>query len=207
MRVQENSQLVIFGASGDLTARMLVPALVHLFVTEQLPENFFVLGVSRSSFTDEEYRAHLEAFLKDDKNVSQENLSDFLQRVHYHALNTSEPAEYQGLKDKVASLSEQYETGQNTLYYLATPPSLFETIPACLAEQGMTRDESAWKRLIVEKPIGYDLASAEALDKALHKSFACLPFHSFVGLFCTHLQLTLPCGIMENMQLRSTFSL
>lgn len=171
MRVQENSQLVIFGASGDLTARMLVPALVHLFVTEQLPEKFFVLGVSRSSFSDEEYRAHLEAFLKDDENVSKENLSDFLQRVHYHALNTSEPAEYQGLKDKVASLSEQYETGQNTLYYLATPPSLFETIPACLAEHGMTRDENAWKRLIVEKPIGYDLASAEALDKALHKSF------------------------------------
>ncbi|KZZ50271.1 hypothetical protein A3760_01895 [Oleiphilus sp. HI0122] len=59
MRVTENSHLVIFGASGDLTARMLIPALVHLFATKQLPDRFFVLGVSRSKFSDEQYRSHL----------------------------------------------------------------------------------------------------------------------------------------------------
>ena len=75
MRVTENSHLVIFGASGDLTARMLIPALVHLFATKQLPDRFFVLGVSRSKFSDEQYRSHLADFLRENKDVSDERLA------------------------------------------------------------------------------------------------------------------------------------
>ncbi|KZY60088.1 glucose-6-phosphate dehydrogenase [Oleiphilus sp. HI0071] len=174
MRVTENSHLVIFGASGDLTARMLIPALVHLFATKQLPDRFFVLGVSRSKFSDEQYRSHLADFLRENKDVSDERLAEFLECVHYQPLNTSDVADYAKLKTRLAELTDHYGSGENTLYYLATPPSLFDVIPTCLAQNGMSEsvEGGAWKRLIVEKPIGYDLASAKSLDKALHASFS-----------------------------------
>ncbi|KZY90064.1 glucose-6-phosphate dehydrogenase, partial [Oleiphilus sp. HI0073] len=140
----------------------------------QLPDRFFVLGVSRSKFSDEQYRSHLADFLRENKDVSDERLAEFLECVHYQPLNTSDVADYAKLKTRLAELTDHYGSGENTLYYLATPPSLFDVIPTCLAQNGMSEsvEGGAWKRLIVEKPIGYDLASAKSLDKALHASFS-----------------------------------
>jgi len=171
MRVTEDSHLVIFGASGDLTARMLIPALLHLFVSRQLPERFFVLGASRTCYTDEEYRARLSKFLEGNKAISQSDLERFLQCVHYQPLNIAEASEYNVLKERLSGLVAHYQTGENTLYYLATPPSLFAVIPTCLAKNGMVEESEFWKRLVIEKPIGYDLASSQALDASLHESF------------------------------------
>lgn len=171
MRVADNSQLVIFGASGDLTARKLIPALVHLFNSKQLPERFFVLGVSRSTFTDDAFRAHLQSFLKDDKSVPADVLTEFLERVYYQSIDTSDYEDYSRLKDRLQTLSALYKTPANTLYYLATPPSLFDVIPKGLAQHGLNNIGDAWQRLVVEKPIGYDLGSAQDLDTALHSCF------------------------------------
>jgi glucose-6-phosphate 1-dehydrogenase len=169
--IPDDSNIVIFGASGDLTARMLVPALFHLYTNKQLPEKFFVLGVSRSDYDDQQYRETLSLFLAEDKHIKPDMLKAFLQRVHYLSLNTKEPDDYQRLKERLDDLYKKYDTPPNTMFYLATPPSLFEVIPRCLAVHGMNLETDGWKRLIVEKPIGYDLDSAVALDDSLHEHF------------------------------------
>jgi len=171
VRVTDNSQLVIFGASGDLTARKLIPALVHLFVSEQLPERFFVLGVSRSEYSDEAFRSHLQTFLKNDPNVPSDTLKVFLERVHYLSIDTRNFDDYARLTHRLEVLSKQYGTSPNTLYYLATPPSLFDVIPKGLAQQGLNSEQDGWRRIVIEKPIGYDLSSAQSLDLALHGCF------------------------------------
>jgi glucose-6-phosphate 1-dehydrogenase len=171
MKVPDNSNLVIFGASGDLTFRKLVPALYHLFQTKQLPDCFFVLGVGRSEFSDEAFRERLAVYLRDEYALSDQDLSGFLPHLHYLALDTQNAQAYASLKHRLDVLYEHYNTPHNTLFYLATPPSLFPIIPRCLAAHGLHEEHSGWKRLIVEKPIGYDLKSAIALDDALHEVF------------------------------------
>lgn len=171
MKVPDNSNLVIFGASGDLTFRKLVPALYHLFQTKQLPDCFFVLGVGRSEFSDEAFRERLAVYLRDEYALSDQDLSGFLPHLHYLALDTQNAQAYASLKHRLDVLYEHYNTPHNTLFYLATPPSLFPIIPRCLAAHGLHEEHSGWKRLIVEKPIGYDLSSAIALDDALHEVF------------------------------------
>lgn len=171
MLTPENSNIVIFGASGDLTYRKLIPALYHLYASKQLPENFFILGVSRSQYSDEAYREKLRIELLEDAKVNAETLKPFLSHLYYQAIDTSDEDDYQHLKTRLNSLYKHYDTPHNTLYYLATPPSLFSTIPKCLAAQGLNDESAGWKRLIVEKPIGYDLATAVELDDTLHQWF------------------------------------
>jgi len=171
MVVPDNSNIVIFGASGDLTSRKLIPALYHLYASKQLPDCFFILGVSRSKFSDEEYRQNLVLALLQDQNVDQIVLNQFVQHVYYLSIDTSSKPAYAKLKYRLESLYTQYKTPHNTLFYLATPPSLFEVIPQCLAAHKLNDEAHGWKRIVLEKPIGYDLQSALDLDKSLHQVF------------------------------------
>jgi len=171
MRVPDNSNIVIFGASGDLTFRMLIPALYHLYSTAQLPERFFILGVGRSEYSDESYRDYLAETLLPNEKIDPETLQLFMQHLYYLSLNTKEEADYGALKTRLEELYAHYDTAENTLFYLATPPSLFGVIPRCLAAHGLNREDKGWKRLIIEKPIGYDLRSAQELDEELHRHF------------------------------------
>jgi len=171
MGVPSDSNIVIFGASGDLTFRKLVPALYHLFVTDQLSSSFFILGVGRSSYSDDEFRSKLSNNMLTDQRVDEVALTLFLQHVYYVTLNTSTECEYVHLKAKLASLYQQYNVAPNTLFYLATPPSLFGVIPKCLAAHQLNDESEGWKRLVVEKPLGYDLKSAIDLDTELHRYF------------------------------------
>lgn len=171
MRIPDKCNVVIFGASGDLTFRMLIPALHHLFSSGQLPDSFFVLGVGRSDYSDQGFRDKLSKALVENKNLKETELEAFLSRVYYLSLNTSESDDYAKLKSRLDALYAHYHSPENTLYYLATPPSLFGLIPECLAAHGLNREDKGWKRLIVEKPIGYDLASAKLLDQTLHRYF------------------------------------
>ncbi len=173
MIVQEPCNLVIFGGSGDLTFKKLIPALFDLFSARQLPEGFFILGVGRTEYSDEAYRTALaEALQTSIKAGEEERLSSFLNLIHYQAIDTKAEVDYEILKDRLHRLYDAHQSPPNTLYYLATPPSLFDVIPRCLAAQGMNDQADGWKRLIVEKPIGYDLASAIALDAELHRYFS-----------------------------------
>ncbi|TQP75179.1 glucose-6-phosphate dehydrogenase [Vibrio cholerae] len=172
MVIPENSSIVIFGASGDLTYRKLIPALYHLYASQQLPKSFAILGVSRTEYSDESYREKLKRSLQELEKTEPAALEAFMQHVHYQALNTSEVADYQHLATRLDTLANDYQFEQrNTLFYLATPPSLYGVIPACLAAHGLNDETQGWKRLIIEKPFGYDLQSAQELDVEIHRHF------------------------------------
>ncbi|MDO4642744.1 MAG: glucose-6-phosphate dehydrogenase [Cardiobacteriaceae bacterium] len=168
----ENNCIVIFGASGDLTRRKLIPALYHLYKNNQLPEKFSVLGVSRTELDDESFRNNMRLNLIEKEGASGKVLDDFCTHLYYQQLNTSDSEDYIKLLPRLENLHAEYDTKGNTLYYLSTPPSLYDVIPACLAEYGLNTEEyDGWKRLIVEKPFGYDVQSAKDLDVTIHQYF------------------------------------
>ncbi|QLB20392.1 glucose-6-phosphate dehydrogenase [Vespertiliibacter pulmonis] len=166
-----NNCIVIFGASGDLTHRKLIPALYNLYKIGRLSEEFSVLGVARSPLDDQTFREKMRETLIKNENASGEILEKFCEHLYYQAINTSDSADYGKLVPRLAQLHEQYNTGGNTLYYLSTPPSLYAIIPECLAKHGLNTEQQGWKRIIVEKPFGYDIKTAEALDIQIHRFF------------------------------------
>ncbi|NER10975.1 glucose-6-phosphate dehydrogenase [Muriicola jejuensis] len=175
MERTESQMLIIFGASGDLTARKLIPALFHLHCGKYLPKNFLVLGVSRSEFSDEEFRekvVYKSSYLEGDiKEKGSKIAEEFADKLFYHDLGASYEASYVALSKRIATLNEKYQTRDNFIFYLSTPPNIYEVIAKNLSEQGLTHQENGWKRLIVEKPFGYDLASAKDLNHGLHRFF------------------------------------
>ena len=158
------SRIVIFGASGDLTKRKLIPALYRLFNRGMLPEHCSIIGLGRTAFTDTSFRQHLLEELE--KEEEQSSLAArFCESISY--LN-ADPAK----SEELAPLAAEVQQGGTCLFYLATPPPLYAPIAASLAELGLNRqDKGITSRLIVEKPFGQDLASALALDAQLHRHF------------------------------------
>jgi len=164
---------VIFGASGDLAVRKLIPALYKLYLGDYLPDNFAVLGVSRSKFSDDEFRDKVfynSEFIKD-KRKQDEKADTFVNRLSYLPIQTSERESYATLKSTLITLDTKFNIGGNYIYYLSTPPFLYETIPACLAAHGLNSQENGWKRLVIEKPFGYDLETAVELNKSIRQYF------------------------------------
>ena len=172
MKTASNQLLVIFGASGDLTGRKLLPSLYELHVRGLLPERFCILGAARTEYTDDEYRAfekvHIRESLKN-KEVDDVELDSFLRRVFYLAFDSTNSAGYHKLKDRIHQLRQEQQLPDKIIYYLATPPVMYELIPTCLKENGMNvaGSEDGWRRVIVEKPFGTSLESAERLNKHL----------------------------------------
>lgn len=176
MNKADNQLLIIFGASGDLTARKLLPALFELHIKNMLPTNFAILGAARTEFTDEEYRASTEIHLREalkDRAADEAQIQSFLQLVYYVAFDSTQSEEYTKLKAKVRQLQDLKQLGDRVLYYLATPPMMYERIPAFLKDNHMnTADaDDGWRRVIVEKPFGTSLATAQHLNKHLAQIF------------------------------------
>lgn len=168
MKKNDNCLYVIFGASGDLNKRKLVPSLYALFVQGLLPEKFAVLGVSRTPFTDEAHRAAMKADIDKYKEVEDGSQIDaFLQKIYYVAVQVNDEAAYPAFKQQVEDLRIKEEIGGNTVFYLSTPPTSYGIIPKHLASVGLNKQKDGWKRLIIEKPFGYDLKSAQKLKKIL----------------------------------------
>lgn len=170
MKTTENNTIVIFGASGDLTKRKLIPSLYELFKKDNLAKDFAILGVSRTAYSDQEYRNKLCQFISQELQQEPE-FAKFISHVYYQAIDTAEVADYVLVKERLAELAEKHNTAGNTLYYLATPPSLYPVIPRHLVAHGLNSEEHGWKRLVVEKPFGYDSNSAINLDKELYQFF------------------------------------
>jgi glucose-6-phosphate 1-dehydrogenase len=164
--------LVIFGASGDLAHRLLMPALYNLAVRGLLPEAFAIIGVSRAEKSEEAFRAELENGLSQfaagpiDRDVARRLLSC----VGYISGDAADGATYRKLDEALERVERARDTRGNRLFYLATPPSAFAPIGCRLGQTGLAREENgAWRRIIVEKPFGSDLASAQALNRELLK--------------------------------------
>jgi glucose-6-phosphate 1-dehydrogenase len=171
-----NSIIVIFGASGDLTKKKLVPALFELYKQELLCDDFAILGVSRSQFSDLTFRDHLfDSVLKytESKETDKDVLKKFVANAYYLPINTEDVNDYIQLKKKLDELNELKVTHGNYIYYLSTPPKLYETIVTNLGAYKLqdTPDEHGSKKIVIEKPFGYDFDSARKLNFHLHEIF------------------------------------
>lgn len=172
--------IVIFGASGDLTRRKLIPALYELTRQELLPENTVIVGFARREKTHDEFRKDMHEGIKQFARVKPKGndkaLDAFLKNLYYHTGSYDDKESFVGLKDFLAELDEELGTSAgNRLYYLSTPPNLFATIACELGESGQIanpHDDGHWTRIIIEKPFGRDLASARALNRDLLSALA-----------------------------------
>ena len=120
----DNTCIVIFGASGDLTHRKLIPALYNLFKIGRLGPHVSVLGVARTALDDESFRNKMREALLGSEEITPESLDEFCSRLYYQAINTADAADYGKLVPRLDELHDTYQSGGNTLYYLSTPPSL-----------------------------------------------------------------------------------
>lgn len=163
--------VVIFGASGDLTQRKLIPALYNLYVKGRLTGRFQIVGMSRSALTHEAFRekmcAATQTFSRD--TFAPDVWGKFSHNLFYVAGDASQPDDYAALD---AFLREREGEQHNRLFYLATAPSLYEPILHQLKAANMADEHSGWRRIVIEKPFGCDSASAHTLNALVHEAFA-----------------------------------
>jgi glucose-6-phosphate 1-dehydrogenase len=170
-RTPEACAVVVFGATGDLTARKLVPALYNLARQRMLPGGFSVVGFARRDWTDQQFRAGMkEAVAEHSREPLDEDLWDsFARDLHYVSGTFDDASAYVRLGERMAAQDEAHGSGGNRLFYLATPPDAYATIARRLGEAGLVRGgrDGGWARLVVEKPYGHDLSSAGELDQEI----------------------------------------
>ena len=175
-RVLQPFTMVIFGASGDLTERKLIPALYHLTAGGHLPVEFSVIGVARRKWDDAYMRAKMrEAVAKalGPEGIDERVWDDFARRLYYVPGDATDPSTFSRLDQAIADIaaSTSPEVGRNRLYYLATLPSLYPKLIEGLGELEAARSDRGWGRIIVEKPFGHDLESAIQLNRLLARYF------------------------------------
>jgi glucose-6-phosphate 1-dehydrogenase len=167
--------IVIFGANGDLTKRLIIPALYNLARTQLLPSNLALIGVDHNKKTSEEWTAQLKDFLaqvlaKNNEEIDETLWQQVARCMTFLSGDFEKPDTYQRLKDLLAELDEKQSLGGNVLFYMAVADRFFATIAAKLGEVGLVDSTvRGFRRLIVEKPFGHDLASAKALNACLLK--------------------------------------
>ena len=175
-----SSSMVIFGAGGDLTKRLLMPALYNLARTGLLPAQFALVGLDRIEQTDQQYRDHVEAAIRAfaaDKHYSQAIDEPSLQRllgsIVYMQADFSSPAAYQALGERLTQLKGSHGVGDSVMFYLAVGARFFGPITDQLGAAGLvTETPDYWRRVVVEKPFGHDLPSAQALNAQLRNSLS-----------------------------------
>ena len=172
MRTPDPTIVVIFGASGDLTKRKLLPALFHLEQAGLLPEEFAIVGVARRALEDSFAADMKDGILKfGGVKENAEHLDDFIAKVKYHAMNFDDAAGYDQLKTLLEKIDQEAGTQGNRLFYLATAPEYFADIIDHLGEKGMAKPKQGKVRAIIEKPFGHDLQSARELNDNINKVF------------------------------------
>jgi glucose-6-phosphate 1-dehydrogenase len=175
-RVPDPSVLVLFGATGDLAHRKVIPALYHLWRTNLLPHDFVVLAVGRRDYDEgklrEEFRASLEQYSRV-LPLDEAAWRSFADRIRYQKLDFANPADFDGLVTVLDGIDREQSSQGNHLYYLATQPSAFADIVAQLGRVGLDheRHEGGWRRIVIEKPFGHDLVSAIRLNREVGKVF------------------------------------
>ena len=177
-RVPPSCVFVIFGASGDLTRRKLLPALYNLAVSRLLPPGLSIVGFALSEISEDEFRKNMHdavAEFSRRKPIDESVWQDFASRLHYVAGKFEEPANFTKLREKLEAIDRANGTRENRLFYLAIPPSVVRLVNDNLAKAGLVADPAdarRFTRIIIEKPFGRDLASADALNADLHRVFA-----------------------------------
>jgi glucose-6-phosphate 1-dehydrogenase len=158
---------VIFGANGDLTKRKLIPALFSLARDGLLSRDFAILGVSLKEMTDQQYREKVASDMKElaPDLFTQELQQFFDERLYYLPGDFTTAETFGKLHTRIETISKQHNTQGNAFFYLATAPSFFGPIVHSLGDAGFTKEnENVWRRVIIEKPFGRDLTTAQALN-------------------------------------------
>jgi glucose-6-phosphate 1-dehydrogenase len=166
--------MVIFGATGDLTHRKLLPALYNLALEHPLPAGFSVVGFARRPYNDEVFREQalesINAYSRQ-KPVNPQVWESFASGIFYLQSDFHEPAGYEKLANLLNKLDQERGTSGNRIFYLSTPPSQYPEIIQQLGASGLNRNRKGWTRIIIEKPFGHDLASARELNRQIGKVF------------------------------------
>src|SRR5260370_37904709 len=163
---------VVCGVSGDLTHRLVIPALYNLARTDLLPDRFCVVGVTRKDMSNDDLRKSLMKGLREfaTRPVDDAIAERLLECVTSIAADPADSASFDRMRERLERLEANRSTGGNRLFYQATPPDAFAPISRELGRTGLLREENgAWRRLVIEKPFGTDLASARALNAELLK--------------------------------------
>jgi glucose-6-phosphate 1-dehydrogenase len=163
------SVIVIFGATGDLAKRKLFPSIYHLVQNEKIGKEFAVVGVGRRPWTNEEFRHNVSDSIQTSIKETKD-LDDFTSHFHYHPFDVTNPSSYLELNDLLTKLDSTYQTEGNRIFYLAMAPEFFGTIAKNLKKEGLTATKG-WSRLVIEKPFGHDLPSAQTLNQEIREAF------------------------------------
>src|SRR5258706_4736823 len=162
--------MVIFGATGDLTKRKLIPALCNLAADNLLSKQFAIIGFATNDYTTESFRKTLAEEIPkySSTKIDAAIWSWFAERIYYIKGDFQDPEAYKRLEQLIAEVDKQHSTGENKFFYLAVAPRFFSTIVKQLGQVGLTKEEDGhWARVIVEKPFGHDLLSARQLNEEL----------------------------------------
>jgi glucose-6-phosphate 1-dehydrogenase len=171
---QEPCTIVIFGASGDLTARKLVPALYNLYLHKSLPKPMSIVGSSRTAMSRQEFRKRLANVPREFGSTDLSRWREFAANLYYRPVVYDSPQSFMDLAKFLRRLDRERHTGGNVIFYLAVPPSLYAQIAEMIGPTGLSRRDKnggGWVRMVVEKPFGRDLGSAVELTQTLHRSF------------------------------------
>ncbi|MFY9552219.1 MAG: glucose-6-phosphate dehydrogenase [Thermoanaerobaculia bacterium] len=169
--IRPPAALVIFGASGDLTHRLLAPAIAHLNRDGAISPEFAIIGVARSAYTDAEFRRHLEDGAREFTPPTQGRPGELPATVRYFAGDFGDPGLYQTLRQFIEEIENRRGGPRNRIFYLATPPDADELIVGGIGESGLAQVDNGWIRVVVEKPFGDDLASGRHLNQVLLRVF------------------------------------
>ncbi len=173
-RIPEPCQIVIFGATGDLAHRKILPALYNLRRGGLLPPETGIVATARRPYTDAAFREEMRASVTEfSRNPVEPGIwNDFAANLHYQQGDFSDPAAYRALAERLEQIEAAAGTRGNLLFYLATPPSAYPGIIENLGAAGLARRANGWSRIVVEKPFGHDSASARALNDTVLGTFA-----------------------------------
>ena len=166
--------LVIFGASGDLTARKLIPAFYSLYLTNSLPQPFAVVGCSRTELSHDGFREKMKQAIAAEAKLDLARWDGFAAKLFYKTVTYDSLESCRELADYLHDLDREQKTGGNRIFYLAVPPTLYPVVAKKIGEAGLAKEGkegNGWARIVVEKPFGRDLQTALDLDRVLHKSF------------------------------------
>lgn len=170
-RAPDPCAIVIFGASGDLTHRKLMPSLFHLQASHLLPKEYRVIGIGRSSFSDEEFREDIRKTLA--APADSQEIKYFLNRISYIQGDPNDPALYRDIGKRLGDLDQRHGL-KGRLFYISTPPAAYPMIIEHLGRSRLSEPPgvpSSWVRVVIEKPFGTDLRSAQKLNALVHRSF------------------------------------
>ena len=166
--------IIIMGATGDLTSRKLMPALFNLYLNHGLPDAFLIVGSGRAQIGDQEFRTRMKSALKQAGAYDEVKWPTFAQAIHYRRTDLDDPESFKTLAQSLRTLDKQFNTGGNRIFYMALPPLVYKAAAQMIGQAGLAAENTngtGWSRVVVEKPFGRDLKTAEDLDESLNRDF------------------------------------